>query len=123
MRISDWSSDVCSSDLTEPLDNVPVLVAQRLGATRHPTMHAIRTTKTIVPREVLARHAAMAEVVSQLRYIVRMDGLSDPFQAAHSWLVHIRYIQAAELPNALHAKNRLPLRPHFTNISRTDVLT
>src|SRR3546814_10660109 len=81
---------------TEPLDNVPVLVAQRLGATRHPTMHAIHTTQTIVHREALARDEAMAEVVSKLRCIVRMDGLYDRFQAAHAWLVHIRYIQRSE---------------------------
>src|SRR3546814_4080007 len=71
---------------TELLDNVPVLVAQRLGATRHPTMHAIRTTQTIVHSEALDRDEAMAAVVSKLSCIVRMDGLYDRFQAAHAWL-------------------------------------
>src|SRR3546814_8254494 len=102
MGIIDGSSDVCSSDL------VPVLVAQRLGVTRHPTMHAIRTTQTIVHREALARDEAMAEVVSKLRCIVRMDGLYDRFQAAHAWLVHIRYIQAEEIHHALATVGRDP---------------
>src|SRR3546814_7447599 len=73
-------------------------------------MHAIRTTQTIVHREALARDEAMAEVVSKLRCIVRMDGLYDRFQAAHAWLVHIRYIQAEEIHHALAEENRLSVR-------------
>src|SRR3546814_12431803 len=92
------------------MDNVPVWVARRRAASRHPTMHAIRTTQTIVHREALARDEAMAEVVSKLRCIVRMDGLYDRFQAAHAGLVTIRYIQAEEIHHDLAKENRLSVR-------------
>src|SRR3546814_15653445 len=84
-------------------------------------MHAIRTTQTIVHREALARDEAMAEVVSKLRCIVRMDGLYDRFQAAHAWLVHIRYIQAEEIHHALAEENRLSVRSQSPEVARNDV--
>src|SRR3546814_989864 len=63
----------------------------------------------------------MAEVVSKLRCIVRMDGLYDRFQAAHAWLVHIRYIQAEEIHHALAEENRLSVRSQSPEVARNDV--
>src|SRR3546814_6944939 len=75
-------------------------------------MHAIRTTQTIVHREALARDEAMAEVVSKLRCIVRMDGLYDRFQAAHAWLVHIRNLTAGKFTHAFAEENGLTVGGH-----------
>src|SRR3546814_12886678 len=50
-----------------------------------------------------------------------MDGLYDRFQAAHAWLVHIRYIQAEEIHHALAEENRLSVRSQSPEVARNDV--
>src|SRR3546814_9277046 len=64
MRISDWSSDVCSSDLTRPSDKCPPPLPakwQSNAATNKRQLHRpARTTKRLPnpPQENNAMHAA-----------------------------------------------------------------
>ena len=99
----------------------PRVIPHRLGAARHPTIDAVGTAQAIPHGEVLAGDEAAIERVPKLRCIVRMDGLDDRLQSAHSRLVCIRYVQAEEIDHALVEESRLPVRSQAPQVARNHV--
>src|SRR3546814_1058735 len=92
MRISDWSSDVCSSDLLPHLDGRaalqrPVAVAQD---------HGILLVRQIAEEERLARAAIVARVK---REHIGLHGCVERLDPLHSsaQLVHCRTSLAREI--------------------------
>src|SRR3546814_4014676 len=90
MRISDWSSDVCSSDLLEPkrpLDRTDNLAADNgIKRTRSLRRQSLRVDAQAFEREIL-RYARAALVVDDFKKVAldaavsrRMDDLQDRFQ-------------------------------------------
>src|SRR3546814_2208353 len=65
MRISDWSSDVCSSDLRRPMDTAVVLVQAQLHVNgyftvaEHPVLETMRSgqLRTVIDLDILASQA------------------------------------------------------------------
>src|SRR3546814_18595999 len=90
MRISDWSSDVCSSDLLEPkrpLDRTDNLAADNgIKRTRSLRRQSLRVDAQAFEREIL-RYARAALVVDDFKKVAldapvrrRLDDLQDRFQ-------------------------------------------
>src|SRR3546814_9063654 len=105
MRISDWSSDVCSSDLIAPLalllpaaggaNEAPASRAERpqgIGATfQAPVQHQVRIEQRVVlrisPRSTSARQNLLAEQPRQLpaqEYEEKKIGKCLPLRSIHA---------------------------------------
>src|SRR3546814_2893047 len=79
MRISDWSSDVCSSDLSGAQEIMP-LIAELAGMSRaakghHPRLHPVDQGGKLLPRfgHVVAVELAPA-LVQRLPHVLRQHG-------------------------------------------------
>src|SRR3546814_4759083 len=63
MRISDWSSDVCSSDLDQLLASLPENAAAEWLSIAYEPVWAIGTGRTPTLDEVAAMHAALRDAL------------------------------------------------------------
>src|SRR3546814_5271785 len=65
MRISDWSSDVCSSDLCAPVDHLELNTHLRIG---------LHETREHLSNEVLDQALRTADANEAVRFGVRLRG-------------------------------------------------
>src|SRR3546814_13263821 len=106
MRISDWSSDVCSSDLEAAFDAVEHLVADADVGERAAHHHIVVAAARAVAVEVGRLHAARLQELARGRIVLDVAGRRDVVggdrfaeQAQHSRTVDVRDSTPAPLPS------------------------
>src|SRR3546814_8549852 len=105
MRISDWSSDVCSSDLTpEPIDTDPAIVAELIEQTEASVAAAEQRLSTATGEELL--ELLLADITDMRQVLMdprSMQVVTAAFEAA--WWLDERLGEGLFEPSATDTLN------------------
>src|SRR3546814_7347689 len=74
MRISDWSSDVCSSDLQQPFGQVPFLSEGELDMFESGAglLHLARKSEKLMPRDAVGEAETVQWIIAAINSIERV---------------------------------------------------
>src|SRR3546814_20070514 len=114
MRISDWSSDVCSSDLLKGIDNLRYFSAQSSSAGRVTITHTFEQGTDPDIAQVQAQNKLQAATALPPQEVQR-QGVTVAKSAASSLLITAIYSEAGTQPDHPTSANLLTHKPTPTS--------